>query len=184
LIDASALLPSAIGAALLLITGEGPALLFFLAVWLLTRSAKLAPYFPGGRRLGRAIRLESGQLLTAVAGLMFVLVIAAGLMFFAESDAHPDTFSSFPASMWWSVVTLTTVGYGDTVPVATAGRMPAAVIAMIGIGLFALPAGILSAGLLEADVDDEARGRNNTLQLAGGVCPHCGRLLDSGGDGD
>ena len=56
------------------------------------------------------MRLKGSQLLTTVAGLIFVLVIAASLMFFAESNAQPDEFSSIPAAMWWSVVTLTTVG--------------------------------------------------------------------------
>ena len=56
------------------------------------------------------MRLKGSQLLTTVAGLIFVLVIAGSLMFFAESNAQPDKFSSIPAAMWWSVVTLTTVG--------------------------------------------------------------------------
>ena len=80
------------------------------------------------------MRLNRSQLLTTVAGLIFVLVIAASLMFFAESNAQPDKFSSIPAAMWWSVVTLTTVGYGDTVPMTTMGRLLAAVIAVSGIG--------------------------------------------------
>ena len=126
------------------------------------------------------MRLNGSQLLTTVAGLIFVLVIAASLMFFAESNAQPDKFSSIPAAMWWSVVTLTTVGYGDTVPMTTMVRLLAAVIAVLVIGLFVLPAGLLSAGPLEADandgVDGSAAGRRNT----GSFCPHCGQPLTTG----
>ncbi len=177
LIDALALIPSAAAVVVLLVAGDSVSLSFLLAVRLITRSAKLARYFPGGRRLGMAMRQKGSQLLTTVAGLIFVLVIAASLMFFAESNAQPDKFNSIPAAMWWSVVTLTTVGYGDTVPVTTMGRLLAAVIAVLGIGLFAPPAGILSAGLLEADVNDGvAGGQRNT----GSFCPHCGQPLTAG----
>ena len=152
----------------LLVSGDGPSLSFLLAVRLITRSAKLARYFPGGRRLGMAVRLKSSQLLTAVAALLLILVISASLMFFAESAAQPDKFTSIPAAMWWSVVTLTTVGYGDTAPVTTIGRLLAAVM---GIGLFALPAGILSAGLLEADADEGVRGSRFGRRSAGDTAP-------------
>ena len=171
LIDAAAILPSLAAIVVLLISGDSVSLSFLLVLRLVTRSAKLARYFPGGRRLGMALRLKAGQLLTAVAGLLVVLVIAAALMYFAESASQPEVFSSIPAAMWWSVVTLTTVGYGDTVPVTVIGRLLAAVIAVLGIGLFALPAGILSAAMMEANAADEENG--NSAQSAG-VCPHCG----------
>ena len=178
LVDAAALAPSAIAAIALLTTGLGPSLSFLLTVRLLTRTAKLARYFPAARRMGVAVRVKGSQLLTTVAGLMVALVIAAALMYFAETDAQPDKFPSIPAAMWWSVVTLTTVGYGDTVPITGPGRALAAVIAVLGIGLFALPAGILSAGLMEADATDgAARRRRGEGSAAGDVCPHCGQPM-------
>ena len=180
LIDALALIPSAAAVVALLVTGDSVSLSFLLAVRLITRSAKLARYFPGGRRLGLTMRRKGSQLLTAVASLIFVLVIAASLMFFAESNAQPDKFSSIPAAMWWSVVTLTTVGYGDTVPMTTMGRLLAAVIAVMGIGLFAPPAGILSAGLLEADANDGVAGSDAGQRNIGSFCPHCGQPLTAG----
>lgn len=167
LIDAAALMPSLAAVVVLLWHGDGLSLSFLLAVRLLTRSAKLARYLPGGRRLGMALRMKAGQMATAVFGLVVVLVIAAALMYFAEAAAQPDVFSSIPAAMWWSVVTLTTVGYGDTVPVTGVGRLLAAVIAVLGIGLFALPAGIVSAALMESN-DRDGKGQS-------GICPHCGR---------
>ena len=79
--------------------------------------------------------------------------------------------------MWWSVVTLTTVGYGDTVPVTPVGRVLAAVIAVPGIGLFALPAGILSAGLLEANINSQATPGSGTPTADRPFCPHCGQPM-------
>ena len=139
----------------MLIYGDDLNLTFLLAARLLTRSAKLIRYFPAGRRVGRAVQEKRGQLLTAVVAMLVVLVIASSLMYLAENRAQPDNFSSIPAAMWWGMVTLTTVGYGDTVPVTPAGRVLAAIIAVLGIGLFALPAGIISAGLMETGDDPD-----------------------------
>ena len=185
LVDAAALAPSAIAAIVLLTNGAGPSLSFLLTVRLLTRTAKLARYFPAARRLGMAMRLKGSQLLTALAGLFIALVIAAALMYFAETHAQPDVFPSIPAAMWWSVVTLTTVGYGDTVPITGPGRVLAAVIAVLGIGLFALPAGILSAGMMEANSVDGMRSRRIADQSGtGDICPHCGQTLPDPPDVD
>ena len=175
LVDAAALLPSGIGAILLLLGSDGPSLSFLLTVRLLTRTAKLARYFPAARRLVIAVRQKGGQLLTTVVALLVALVIAATLMYFAETEAQPEVFSSIPASMWWSVVTLTTVGYGDTVPITPVGRVLAAVIAVLGIGLFAMPAGIVSAGLLEVNAAEAADSEDPVPPADGDLCPHCGQ---------
>ena len=149
----------------------------------MTRTAKLARYFPAARRLVIAVRQKGGQLLTTVVALLVALVIAATLMYFAETEAQPEVFSSIPASMWWSVVTLTTVGYGDTVPITPVGRVLAAVIAVLGIGLFALPAGIISAGLLEVDAAEEQTAKTWSPQPDGDLCPHCGQPMPGTGQG-
>ena len=173
--DLSALAVSCLGVIWLLFDEGSPNLTFLLAVRLLTRSTKLMRYFPAGRRVGRAIRDKRGQLLTAVVAMLIVLVIASSLMYIAENRAQPEDFASIPGTMWWGMVTLTTVGYGDIVPITPAGRILAAVIAVLGIGLFALPAGIISSGLLETEGDDDdgrpdaARGRYCRH------CPHCAR---------
>ncbi len=181
LVDAAALAPSVAAVVILLSGVAGPSLSFLLAARLLTRTAKLARYFPAARRLGLALREKSGQLLTTVAALLISLVIAAALMYFAETEAQPEVFPSIPAAMWWSVVTLTTVGYGDTVPVTPVGRALAAVIAVLGIGLFALPAGIVSAGLLEANSADYSPDPDRPAPSPGGdLCPHCGQPMPDG----
>ena len=177
LIDAAALAPSLAAVAILLVAGDGPSLSFLLAARLLTRTVKLARYFPGGRRLAVVLRQKGSQLLATVAGLLVVLVIAASLMYFVEKDAQPQVFTSIPAAMWWGVVTLTTVGYGDLVPVTLAGRLLAAVISLLGIGLFALPAGIISAGMLEAEAGDATEDSRQAPPADGGICPHCGQPM-------
>ena len=106
-----------------------------------------------------------------------VAVIAAAFVYFAETHAQPEKLSSIPAAMWWSVLTLTTVGYGDTVPITPMGSILAAVIAVLGIGRFALPAGILSAGLREADVESMAALIDSTVTGGGTRCPHCGQPM-------
>ena len=181
LIDAAALAPSLAAVAILLIAGNGPSLSFLLAARLLTRTVKLARYFPGGRRLAVVLRQKGGQLLATVAGLLVVLVVAASLMYFVEKDAEPQVFTSIPAAMWWGVVTLTTVGYGDLVPVTLAGRLLAAVISLLGIGLFALPAGIISAGMLESEVGDAGRDSGQARPADGEICPHCGQPMPETG---
>ncbi|MXZ91077.1 MAG: ion transporter [Chloroflexi bacterium] len=185
LVDAVALVPSGVAVVILLSGVGGPSLSFLLTVRLLTRTAKLARYFSAARRLALAVRQKSGHLLTAVVALIVALVMAATLMYFAETEAQPDIFSSIPASMWWSVVTLTTVGYGDTVPITPIGRALAAVIAVLGIGLFALPAGIISAGLLEVDAAEDTAVRYDAGHPQNGdVCPHCGQPMPDKTDGD
>lgn len=184
LVDAAALLPSGVGVILLLLGSDGPSLSFLLTVRLLTRTAKLARYFPAARRLVIAVGQKGGQLLTTVVALLVALVIAATLMYFAETEAQPEVFSSIPASMWWSVVTLTTVGYGDTVPITAVGRVLAAVIAVLGIGLFAMPAGIISAGLLEVNAAEAADSEDPVTPAYGDLCPHCGQPMPSEPDSE
>lgn len=89
--------------------------------------------------------------------------------YYVERDAQPEAFSSIPAVMWWAVTTLTTVGYGDMCPQTTSGRVLGAMVAVLGIGLFALPAGILGSGFVE-QIQARKRGRTK--------CPHCGQDLD------
>lgn len=105
--------------------------------------------------------------LGVIAFLLAVLLTVSSItMYFAENEAQPEVFSSVPAAMWWAVVTLTTVGYGDIYPVTAFGKFIAAIIALLGIGLFALPAGILAAGFAE-ELHKERRK----------TCPHCGKEL-------
>ncbi len=100
--------------------------------------------------------------------VLILLVVASSLVYMAEHRAQPDAFASIPDAMWWGVATLTTVGYGDIYPVTILGRILGGLIAIMGIGLFALPAGILGAGFIE----------EMQRKKAARVCPHCGREIE------
>jgi voltage-gated potassium channel len=133
----------------------------------LTRMLKVARYSQSLQTLARVLSAKRSELVvTAIAGAL-LLICASSLMYFAENEAQPQQFSSIPAAMWWGVETLTTVGYGDLYPVTPLGKLMGSVIAVLGIGLFALPAGILASGF-----SDELRRRGARK------CPHCGLALD------
>ena len=138
---------------------------FLRAVRLLARIARLSRYSSGLRTSVGVIHAKRAELITVIVFLSILLLMASSLMFFAESEAQPDKFANIPQAMWWSIITLTTVGYGDVFPVTVAGRFLAGVIAILGIGLFALPAGILGSGFME---------EMNRRRLGPRLCPHCG----------
>ena len=100
----------------------------------------------------------------------FLLLIASTLMYYVENEAQPEHFSSIPETMWWGIATLTTVGYGDIYPITGLGKALGGVIAVIGIGLFALPTGILASGFSE-------ELSNRRANLKSKSCPTCGHPL-------
>jgi voltage-gated potassium channel len=130
----------------------------------LFRMLKIARYLLALNLIKEVFNERKEQFVLTFMLLLFLLVIVSTIMFFVEGPMQPDKFSSIPATMWWGIATLTTVGYGDMVPISTAGKIFGGMIAIIGIGLFALPAGILSSGLT-----DHMRGVKKTRK-----CPHCG----------
>ena len=142
-----------------------------LRLFRFARALKLARYTQALQVTGDVLRQKREELAVAFAGLAAVLLLASSLIYFAENEAQPHAFSSIPASLWWGVATLTTVGYGDIYPVTVLGKVLASFVAVLGIGLFALPAGILASGFAERARRDAARR-----------CPHCGRNLNEGGE--
>jgi voltage-gated potassium channel len=133
----------------------------------LARSLKIARYSHALQTLGGVLRAKKEELaVTAFLGSV-LLLFASSFMYFIEHEAQPEAFSSIPASMWWGVMTLTTVGYGDY-PVTPLGKFVGAIIGILGIGLFALPAGILAGGFAE-----EMHRKHQHRK-----CPQCGAALD------
>jgi voltage-gated potassium channel len=130
------------------------------------RLFKLGRYSRAMKVLGNVFRAKKEELGIAVFVVLILLVLASSLMYFAESSVHPEAFPSIPAAMWWGVATLTTVGYGDVVPITALGKALGTIVSILGIGLFALPAGILASGFAsEVRHEDELR------------CPHCGKEI-------
>jgi voltage-gated potassium channel len=133
----------AIAIPLAIIGGAEPKTAWLLAVlWVL----KVVPGIPGLRQLRRVLVQESGPLLSVLVIFLMVLFLASVAVHFLERDVQPATFGSVPATMWWAVVTLTTVGYGDVVPVTALGRIVAAMVMICGLGVFGLWTGILATG--------------------------------------
>ncbi len=107
---------------------------------------KLARYVPALRLLALVLRNESRPLLSAMLTLIVLLVLASGAMYLLEHERQPDLFSSIPHTLWWGIVTIATVGYGDMTPVTTAGRVLGGLVMLLGVAMFAVPAGILATG--------------------------------------
>lgn len=120
-----------------------------LLILRLTRFFKLARYSPGLRSLAAALYAERRALFASYVTLMGLVLITASAMHVAEAEAQPDRFGSIPAAMWWAIVTLTTVGYGDVVPVTAIGRMIAGLTMIAGLMMLALPIGIVATAFSE-----------------------------------
>lgn len=115
----------------------------------LFRVFKMGRYSRSLNILKDVIGDKKEELLLVIFVVLILLIIFSSLMYFVEREAQPEVFASIPHAMWWGITTLTTVGYGDVVPITVLGKILAAVIAFLGIGMFALPAGILGSGLIE-----------------------------------
>lgn len=120
-----------------------------LRVLRLLRIYKLTRYSPALSVLMAVIREEAATLLAAFSILTILLIFAAAGAYMVEHEAQPDAFGSVPAAMWWSMVTLTTVGYGDVTPITPLGRVFGGAITILGVGMAALPAGIIASGLAD-----------------------------------
>jgi voltage-gated potassium channel len=112
----------------------------------LLRILKLARYTPALALFAAVIRNESRPLLATFLVVAVLIVLESALMYVLERDAQPKVFASIPHTMWWAIVTIATVGYGDMYPVTPAGKMFGGAVMVIGIALFAVPAGILATG--------------------------------------
>lgn len=135
------------------------------------RVLKMGRYSESLNTLSRVIRSKKEELAVTLYAGFILLIISSSFMYMVEHKAQPDVFSSIPASMWWGAVTLTTVGYGDVYPKTLLGKMLGACIAVLGIGLFALPAGIIASGFA-AELQNKAKKAVR--------CPHCGKEIEEG----
>lgn len=115
----------------------------------LLRIFKLNRYSDALAAIGEVFRKKSQQMVAAVFFVFMILILASLLIYYAEHDAQPDQFRNAFSGLWWAVATLTTVGYGDLYPITPLGRFLGAIIALLGIGMVAVPTSILSAGFME-----------------------------------
>jgi voltage-gated potassium channel len=117
-----------------------------LRIFRLVRLFKMGRYSTAFGLITKVIKDRKEELVVSFTMLVVMLVFASGLMYYIEHEAQPEAFTSIPETMWWGVATLTTVGYGDVYPITALGRLLGAFIAILGIGIFALPAGIIASG--------------------------------------
>lgn len=136
-----------------------PAMLRLVRLLRIGRLAKLGRMSSALGNLTGAIwlrRYELGLTLALAAG---VLIIGATALYWLEGDLQPDKFGSIPRALWWAVVTLTTIGYGDVYPMTPGGKIAASLLAIAGVGLIALPAGIMAGAMHEAMRSDDDAGK-------------------------
>lgn len=125
------------------------------------RVLKLVRFNEAIKRIDVAFDLAKAELALFVAASMVVIYLAGVGIYHFENEAQPDLFSSIPDSLWWAIVTLTTVGYGDMYPITAGGRFFTTIILFVGLGLVAVPAGIVSSALSEArKINAEQKNQN------------------------
>ena len=104
----------------------------------------LVRYSPALQTLGRVLADEYRALLGALLVVLILLLFASAGMYLLERDVQPDRFGSIPQAAWWALSTLTTVGYGDVVPVTPLGKVLGGVVMLLGVGMIALPVAIIA----------------------------------------
>ena len=110
--------------------------------------------------------------------MFLLLLMSSTIMYYLEGDVQPEEFPDIISTFWWSVATLTTVGYGDVYPITGWGKLVSGVIAILGIGLVALPTGILSAGFIDKiEEKNKKKTAKKKKSKAFNYCPHCGERL-------
>jgi len=132
----------------------------FLRVLRLLRVFKLTRYFASFELLLSVLYEERKNLAGIFVLLMVVLTLAASALYMVERDIQPDKFGSIPQAMWWAIAALTTVGYGDVYPLSAAGQILGSLVTVVGIGMVALPSGILASAFSE-----QMRRKRESIQL-------------------
>ena len=121
----------------------------FMRVFRLLRLLKLTRYSTAMHMLGATLYTQRRALLAALMIVFMTLILTSSVIYLFEKDAQPEAFSSIPEAMWWGLATLTTVGYGDIYPITLVGKIFGSIVMILGIGIFALPVGILATGFAE-----------------------------------
>jgi voltage-gated potassium channel len=150
----------------------------------LLRVLKLGRYSTSLGILSRIFRKKREELAVSMLVISLILLMSSALMYYLEHQVQPDKFPNIPSALWWGVATLTTVGYGDIFPVTALGKLCASIIALLGIGLVALPSGIIVSGFVEEmqhrheHHDEHAHHEHHEIHDGEAKrCPHCGHEL-------
>jgi voltage-gated potassium channel len=125
----------------------------------LVRVFKLERYTHGIQKIFRVFKNKKNDLISAFSLIIFVVIVFTFLIYLIENEAQPDKYSSIPESLYWTIVTITSIGGGDIFPVTLWGKLLTVLMALIGIAFVALPTSIITAGFIESKT----------------TCPHCGK---------
>ena len=131
------------------------------------RAFEFARYSAATARIGRALKYARDEATVFLFATLVLLYIAAMGIHHFESQAQPEKFDSVFHSLWWAVVTLTTVGYGDAYPITLGGRIWTFVVLLLGMGIVAVPAGLIATGLSRAIEEERAEARRTEEQAEG-----------------
>jgi voltage-gated potassium channel len=141
----------------------------------LFRVLKVGRYSEAIQLVFKVITVKRGELLSTFFMLSLVLILSGSLIWVAERDAQPDKFASIPASLWWAIVTITTVGYGDVFPITPIGKILTGFVAIAGVLTVALPTGIFAAGFMELMAKKPEEKPDSPAK----TCPHCGKPIEA-----
>ncbi|MDQ3020106.1 MAG: ion transporter [Bacteroidota bacterium] len=132
----------------------------------IVRVLKLGRYSESLQKFGRVFKNKKEDLFVSLMVVLFLVVLSSSIIYMVENEAQPDKYTNIPDSIYWSFITLTTVGYGDIYPITPLGKLFTIIIALLGLGMIALPTAIISSGFNE----ELTRHRKK-------FCPHCGKEL-------
>ncbi|OYT71117.1 MAG: voltage-gated potassium channel [Chloracidobacterium sp. CP2_5A] len=124
----------------------------------LVRILKLTRYSRAMKRFHRALLISREELLLCAAMALIMIYLSAVGIYYFEHEAQPKVFASMFDGLWWAVATLTTVGYGDAYPMTAGGRFFTFVVLVIGLGIVALPSGIIASAISKARQEEETQG--------------------------
>ncbi len=142
-------------------------ILRFIRTFRLFRLFKMSRYAESLNTLDDVFIRKKEELLVTLGMILMLLLFSSSLMYLVENEAQPDKFPNIPSALWWGVVTLTSVGYGDTFPITPLGKFFGGITAFLGVAMFALPTGIFAAGFVE----ELAKRRHKN---GDSCCPNCG----------
>lgn len=165
LIDLLAILPFYVH----VVVGLDLRVLRILRLLRLLRLYRLTSYMKSAQLVKNVFKTRASDLKLSLVIILSLIIVASCIVYFAEHQAQPEKFSSIPATLWWATITVTSVGYGDMVPVTFLGKILTGLISLLGLAVYALPAGIITAGFL----DESRKAKKEKTEY----CPHCGKPL-------
>lgn len=139
----------------------------------MVRIFKLNRYTTALNSVTLVLKKKKEQLLSSMFVVILLMIISSILMYYCEHDAQPDVFKNAFSGLWWAIATLTTVGYGDIYPITVVGKILSTFLALLGIGLVAVPTGIISSGFSEELEESKLHSEEDEKQY----CPYCGKKI-------